>query len=370
MADGDISPQQQASNAACPCHNRRISLTGRLAVFLNEVLKLGISLTIALYEISRTLPPALPATSLFSSLTSAVFTGDSWKLAIPASLFTLQNTLQYIAISNLDAATLQVTYQFKILPTALFSVLLLRRSLSARKWTALALLMFGVAIVQIPTTRSSSMNPLKEAHSRLYFPRSFNDLQHWGAAGAKPLYKRSATYEGIEEDLMMEHPSMNAIIGLTSAIAACFISALASVYFEKILKESTTSVSIWVRNVQLAFYSLFPALFIGVLFVDGESIAKSGFFVGYNWVVWTTIAFQAFGGIVVALCVYYADSIVKGIATSISILISLFASMWFFNFTLTVNVSLLRPSLQIFRKLTYVVPDRYLHSHSWDLPVQ
>ena len=199
--------------------------------------------------------------------------------------------------------------------------------------------MFGVAIVQIPTAKSSSMNPLKEAHSRMYFPRSIDDLKHWGGAATKPLYKRSATYEGIEEDLMLENPHMNAVIGLAAALAACVVSALASVYFEKILKESTTSVSIWVRNVQLAFYSLFPALFIGVIFVDGESIAKSGFFVGYNWVVWTTIAFQAMGGIVVALCVYYADSIVKGIATSISILISLFASMLFFNFTLTLNVS-------------------------------
>ena len=121
------------------------------AVFLNELLKFTLCSSIALYDTARTSSPALPATSLFGKLISAVFTGDSWKLAIPACLYVLQSSLQYVAISNLDSATYQVTYQFKILPTALFSVLLLRRKLSARKWTALALLMFGVAIVQIPT---------------------------------------------------------------------------------------------------------------------------------------------------------------------------------------------------------------------------
>lgn len=122
------------------------------AVFMNEVIKLTVCLTFALYDISRTISPSSPATSLFSGVTSAVFTGDSWKLAIPASLYVLQNSLQYIAISNLESATFQVTYQFKILPTAIFSVLLLKRTLLPRQWLALALLMVGVAIVQIPAS--------------------------------------------------------------------------------------------------------------------------------------------------------------------------------------------------------------------------
>ena len=308
------------------------------AVFLNEVIKLGVCLTVALYDISQTFSPSMTATSLFSTLTSAVFTGDSWKLAIPAGLYTLQNSLQYIALSNLDAATLHVTYQLKILPTALFSILLLGRSLSARKWVALGLLMLGVAIVQIPTADSGTLAPLKDAHSRFYFPRSVEEIRALGTAATAPLYKRSATYEGIEEDMMLQHPRMNAPLGFIAAVVACIVSAAASVYFEKVLKESNNPPSLWVRNVQLSFYSLFPALFIGVVFVDGEEIAKSGFFVGYNSVVWTTICIQAFGGIAVALCVSYADNIAKSFATSISILISLCASIGFFDFTLTTNV--------------------------------
>ena len=301
------------------------------AVFMNEVIKLTVCLTFALYDISRSISPSMPATSLFSGVTSAVFTGDSWKLAIPASLYVLQNSLQYIAISNLESATFQVTYQFKILPTAIFSVLLLKRTLFLRQWLALALLMVGVAIVQIPAS-----DPALVAFEA---PRSLDSWRRIGGLASAPLHKRSATYEGIQEDEGLINPQMNAVLGLAAAISGCIVSAGASVYFEKILKDSNTPASLWIRNVQLAFYSLFPALFIGVMFVDGEEIAHHGFFVGYNWLVWVTVAFQSLGGILVSLCVKYADNIAKSFAMSISILVSLCASVWFFEFAVTANVS-------------------------------
>jgi len=73
---------------------------------------------------------------------------------------------------------------------------------------------------------------------------------------------------------------------------------------------------------------------------DGAAISKEGFFVGYNWVVWMAITFQAVGGLLVALVVNYADNIAKNFATSISIIISFFFSVWLFNFSITINVSL------------------------------
>lgn len=317
------------------------------AVFLCEVLKLAISLTLALYEI-MTSPQASQTTTImgiFEELAGAVFTGDSWKMAIPAMLYTMQNSLQYIAAGNLDAATFQVTSQLKILTTAVFSVVLLGRVLDTRKWLSLVLLMVGVAVASYPVGFSGevvlTIKDLKETLAP-HPPRNIWDLKALGNAAAGQLTKRSATYEGIDEDFANQNPRVQASVGLLALTMACILSGLAGVYFEKILKEPKSNVhttSVWVRNVQLSFYSLWPALFIGVLFKDGEHIARDGFFAGYNSVVWTAVIMQALGGITVALVIKYADNIAKNFATSFSIILSFLASVSLFDFEITTLVS-------------------------------
>lgn len=313
------------------------------SVFLNEVIKLGISLSMALYDRSQHLGPNTPATTLFANLAAAVFTNESWKLAIPAALYTLQNTLQYLAVSNLDAATFQVTYQLKILTTALFSVLLLGRTLSKKRWASLVLLIVGVSIVQFPGRAESTditLAALKDIDERHFFrPRSLAHVRDLGVRVAAHFTRRSATYEGIDEDLGMAHaPPMNPSVGLAAVLVACALSGLAGVSFEKVLKQSSNHppTSLWVRNCQLSFWSLFPSFF-GVTWVDGENISKTGFFAGYNMVVWCAILLQALGGVVVALVINYADNIAKNFATSISIILSCLASVYFFDFKITPN---------------------------------
>jgi UDP-galactose transporter len=317
------------------------------AIFLNEVLKLAISLTLALYEI-MTSPQVAQTTTImgiFEELASAVFTGDSWKMAIPAMLYTMQNSLQYIAAGNLDAATFQVTSQLKILTTAVFSVVLLGRVLDTRKWLSLVLLMVGVAVASYPVGFSGetvlTIKDLKETLAP-HPPRNIWDLKALGNAAAGQLTKRSATYEGIDEDFANQNPHVQASVGLLALTVACVLSGLAGVYFEKILKEpkgNSHTTSVWVRNVQLSFYSLWPALFIGVLFKDGEHIARDGFFAGYNSTVWAAVVMQALGGITVALVIKYADNIAKNFATSFSIILSFLASVTLFDFEITTLVS-------------------------------
>lgn len=84
------------------------------AVFLSEVLKLAINLAVALYEASRNLAPRTPLSVLFESVYTSVFSGDGWKLTIPAALYILQNTLQFVALSHLDVVHVQVLYQLKV----------------------------------------------------------------------------------------------------------------------------------------------------------------------------------------------------------------------------------------------------------------
>lgn len=84
------------------------------AVLLNEVIKLAVSSTLAIYETSKTLAPSTPATVMFEQIYNAVFSDDGWKMAVPAAFYTLQNLLQYVAVGNLDAVHFQVLYQLKV----------------------------------------------------------------------------------------------------------------------------------------------------------------------------------------------------------------------------------------------------------------
>ena len=267
---------------------------------------------------------------------NAVFSGDSWKLAVPAGLGVLSNSLQYIALSNMRAATFQATIQLQFLTSAIFGVILLRRGISPRKWGLLFLLLVGVALVQVPDANSEKMS-LQDKGSSTHFPRS---LEEWKAVMGPTgnLYKRSATYEGIEEDIQTADPRFNLVVGLLAVIGAAITTGFGVTYFEKVLKDSSSSISLWVRNVQLAIYSVFPALCIGVVFRDGDTIATDGFFQGYNWAVWSTIFIQALGGIISTFVIGHTQRDVSSVATTASIVLSIIGSIWIFDFELTATV--------------------------------
>lgn len=232
-------------------------------------------------------------------------------------------------------------------------VVLLGRTLGARRWLSLVILTMGVSVVSLPSASSPDLSVDIHDFSDHFFPRSVHELGQFaggvveaareltkrGVTGlVGELTRRSATYEGIKEDQEPTLSTMNYSVGVTAVLVAALVSGLTGVYFEKVLKDSTTPASVWTRNIQLSFYSLFPALFVGVVFSDGREIARHGFFDGYNAVVWTAIVLQSVGGILSSICIQYADNIAKNFATSISIIISFLFSVFFFDLEITVSV--------------------------------
>ncbi|KAJ2743623.1 UDP-galactose transporter Gms1, partial [Coemansia sp. BCRC 34301] len=156
------------------------------AVLLSELTKLLVCLYLVARESKHTNGGPFSLRSMYSDILG----GDSWKMLIPAGLYTIQNNLQYVAVSLLDAATFQVTYQLKILTTALCSVVLLGTVLGGLRWAALVALTVGIILVQLPSTP---------------------------AGGGE---------EGVSSQFM----------GLAAVLTACVLSGLAGVYFEKVLK--------------------------------------------------------------------------------------------------------------------------------------
>ncbi|KAK7020544.1 nucleotide-sugar transporter-domain-containing protein [Favolaschia claudopus] len=270
------------------------------AVFMNEILKGSISLLIAFSRIEAPPSDGQARTLIGRSkrLARDVFSQDCWKLSIPAILYVIQNNLQFVAVSNLQAATFQVSYQMKILTTAGFSVLLLRKKLASPQWFALLLLAIGVAVVQIQ-------------------------------AGAVRI---------VEDGVPLEDThSMNALKGFVAVVIACLTSGLAGVYFEMVLKNSQTDL--WVRNVQLSLFSLLPALApVSYLYASNPQEGwLSTLFHNFGGWAWATVLVQVFGGLLTALVIKYSDNILKGFATSLSIVISFMASVALFDFQITLT---------------------------------
>jgi len=272
------------------------------------------------------------------------------KLTVPSLLYTVQNNLLYLALTNLDAATYQVCYQLKILTTALFSAILLGRRFSRQKWIALLILTAGVAFVQISGSGDQHMHNAAAdqqhatgvhdvgavVHHQVVAGATTTNAAATGdggvvgaAAAAAAVASRRKLQEVAAAAVKAVHDNNNRFIGLVAVLCAACTSGFAGVYFEKILKGSRTSL--WIRNIQMGLPSVLIAA-ITVYVKDGEALSKQGWTGGYNGTVWTVVTVQAVGGLIVATVVKYADNVLKVFATSFSIIISCIISAIFFDF--------------------------------------
>nr|CDJ93986.1 Nucleotide-sugar transporter domain containing protein [Haemonchus contortus] len=249
-----------------------------VAVFFTEVMKCVVCLGIILKQES----PSKFLGVLMDQVVRQPY--DTLKVCIPAMVYIVQNNLFYIAASHLDAATFMITSQLKIFTAAIFTVIILKRSLTRTQWIALFVLFVGVSLVQLQSTGSDSTN----------------------LDGQQPL------------------------VGFLAVVIACCLSGFAGIYFEKILKGSAP-VSLWMRNVQMCVFAI-PASFAGVMWQDGRVVMENGLLYGFDWVVWLTVSWYCIGGLSVAVCIKYADNIAKNFATSVAIILATIGSMVFFNF--------------------------------------
>ncbi|KAF9972016.1 hypothetical protein BGZ73_004920 [Actinomortierella ambigua] len=304
------------------------------AVFINEIVKLIVCTGMTIRETIKETGRFYPQDFLHE-----VFGGDAWKLAIPAMLYAVQNNLQYVASHALDPSTFQVTYQLKILTTALFSVLMLNKVLPGLKWMSLVMLTIGIGLVSMEeaNNRSASRNAAPKSDGGSALAGVAHEVQGGRYEAAAPTNDRPEV-----------------IVGLMAVMIACILSGLSGVYFEKILKNTQSSV--WLRNIQLSFFSL-PFAMLAIYLKDGQGVTEQGFFAGYDMLVIAAIACQSAGGLIVAVVLKYADNILKGFATSISIVISAIASVALFGSKIG-SIFLLGTVLVLGATYLYSLPDQ------------
>ncbi|KAB5517034.1 hypothetical protein PHYPO_G00184840 [Pangasianodon hypophthalmus] len=211
------------------------------------------------------------------------------KLSVPSVVYALQNNMAFLALSNLDAAVYQVTYQLKIPCTALCTVLMLNRSLSRMQWFSVFMLCLGVILVQ------------------------------WKPA-----------------ELTKVQVDQNPIVGFVAIAIAVLCSGFAGVYFEKVLKSSETSL--WVRNIQM-YLSGIAITLLGVYMTEGAKVIEKGFFFGYTPWVCVVVLLASVGGLYTSVVVKYTDNIMKGFSAAAAIVLSTIASVTLFGLQITMTFS-------------------------------
>jgi len=205
---------------------------------------------------------------------------SSGKMFFLACMYGIMNILSFIALRNIDAGTFTIFAQLKILTTATFSKLMLDRKYSVAKWRALVELILGA----------------------LLFSSHIFSTEDDNTTATSSTTKTTA----------------NQLLGILAVITEVTTSGFASIYFEKVIKTSKDNLTIWERNLQLAFGSIIIYLAF-ILYHKGETVGYGG---GWTQITLILSVLGAAGGFLVALSIQHADAILKTLSTTGAIILS------------------------------------------------
>ena len=210
-----------------------------------------------------------------------------------AAIYAAMNLLSFVSLNFISAGEFTIMAQLKILTTAYCSHLFIGTYISSAKWRALLLIVIGCVLVMSPgfVFETTPGNPVV-AEQAPADKKKAADIIFWGYGA----------------------------VGLEVVLSGC-----SSIYFEKIVKSTSSDVSIWERNFQLSSISIF--IFGCTSLYDRSTLAAAPVKIEphlfiFSLLSWSVIVSMSIGGLLVAATLKYADSIMKTLATSASIVIS------------------------------------------------
>lgn len=227
---------------------------------------------------------------------------NSMLLAVPAAAYSFQMSMEYVALANIDAAVFSVLVQTKLLATASFAVIIMRKKIRKAQVISLVLLTVGVMLCNMKDYAGGSAGEVDEEESARY---------------------------------------AETIKGVTATLGIALSSGFASVYTEKVIKAqrnrtvASQNYSLAYMQFQLAAVSL-VILIVYAGLKDFETIVTHGLFYEFSFGAFVSMFNSAIGGLIVASVLKYADAILKGYSTAISVIMTGVLSMLLFGTTLNV----------------------------------
>ncbi|GAA5963156.1 hypothetical protein JCM3765_003628 [Sporobolomyces pararoseus] len=317
---------------------------------------------------------------------------NSRAIILVAVLYSLQNRAQYSAVQELNFSMFQLACQLKIPVTAMFSVILLNKSLSRLQWVSLFFLTIGVGLVQLAST---SYQPQQEEDVEQYSGVVRDQFKGLILIGFSSVCSGFANcyFERIlklPSSSFISHHHHHYQTLPSSSSSSCSSSSTTT---RTTIRQQAFAPSLWIRNIQLSFYGLItniPFLLydyylnsssssggrggareMGDYFLvteddGGGGGGLKGFF-SLDPLISLLILLQIIGGLLTGLVILNLDNLIKCISTSISIIVSTFLiSIFFFNnFDYLVRSPLSSPLSLLFLFCMYVTKSTEARGSRW-----
>uniref|UniRef100_A0AC35TGB6 UDP-galactose transporter n=1 Tax=Rhabditophanes sp. KR3021 TaxID=114890 RepID=A0AC35TGB6_9BILA len=304
-----------------------VMYTAASALFIGEIVKGTFSIYFLILQTkSLTATAQTLYTETFINYTECI------KSTIPALCYVLQNLLYYYAISYLDATLLLVTEQIRILTTACFATTILHKKLSNIQWMSMVVLIIGIIFMQWQASEGAAKSEEVTNGTDVVTTTHYYPIPN-------PL-KISPT-----------------IIGLIMVLIGSVLSGFTGIYLEKMYKDNLMSV--WVRNLHLAMFSI-PMLVVAALITDFKQIMAGGFFNGFDYWVLTVSVVFGIHGILIALILKYASTILKCFATGFVIALTTIVSIFLFDkhisYLFVIGTCIVLSSVFLYSNFPYIQP--------------
>lgn len=270
------------------------------AVFMTEFLKLLICSVIFVYNLR---------VSRQSIIVPKV--QQAWPFAIPAIIYAINNNLAYHIQLHMDPASFQILSNLKIASTALLYRVIMKKRIGRIKSVALCLLVLAGVCNSIGGSFNGRMTTEEEEEAGILD----------GELNAGTLHV--------------------SLVGLVLIVCYCFLSGMAGVYTEYILKNSS-DLPLSLQNVLLYIFGVGingGSYFVHALSYEHENagtveINEIHLFSGFTYVTWIMIFTQAINGLIMSVIFKHSNNIARLFLVSSAMVVTTAVSVFLFHLSL------------------------------------